>query len=174
MKTLEEYKNIVEANIPYECNLDDIFFFGKHRNKTISEVIKIDISYLKWCVLNITWFELSKESLRKYNQTVFKKNHFISQKDYQRFLISVLYPETVISNYEWFEESINNKKRILYFLENQANVFDDDDRRKMANIYDMYRTIKDYDYFKHITKIKKRMPADFINVEFHEFQLLDF
>lgn len=152
MKTLEEYKKIMALNVPYKCKLDDIFFFGKHKNKTIEKVLSDELSYLKWCVLNIAWFEMSDELKRKYHQMSSKRGHFIYQEDYKDFLLGVVYPEAVLSNSEWFEESLNNQKRIYYFLENKNNLFDDYDRQYVNAIYDKYLKSKNYNY--HADNVK--------------------
>ena len=56
MKTLEEYNNIRTLNQPYKCKLDDVFFFGKHKNKTIDAVLSEELSYLKCKRLTIEAF----------------------------------------------------------------------------------------------------------------------
>ena len=120
MKTLEEYNRIKTDNVPYNCRPDDIFFFGKHKNKTMETVLNDELTYLKWCVLNISWFEMSEELRKKYNARVFKRGHFIRQEDYTRFVVSVVYPEIILSTQEWFEETTNAKKRIFFFLDKKS------------------------------------------------------
>ena len=36
--------------------------FGKHKSKTIKEVINSDITYIIWCIKNIKTFELDDDS----------------------------------------------------------------------------------------------------------------
>jgi hypothetical protein len=44
-------------------NLDTQFTFGKFEGKTLKEVIKIDVSYLEWCSINLDHFYLSDETI---------------------------------------------------------------------------------------------------------------
>lgn len=156
MKTLEEYNNILKSNLPYKCKLDDVFFFGKHKNKTMQTVLTEELTYLKWCVLNINWFEMSDELKKKYNERVSKRGHFIYQDDYTRFIISAVYPEIVFTTKDWFEESVNVKKRLYFFLDKKSSIFDEYDRQKIAKVYDSYRKNKNYDHFEYLRKKRER------------------
>ncbi len=41
--------------------LETSFPFGKHKGKKVSDVLKADLSYLEWCILNIATFLPSEE-----------------------------------------------------------------------------------------------------------------
>ena len=47
--------------------LDHKLTFGKHKNKTIKEVLCLygGIGYINWCLENIDWFDVSEEVYEK-------------------------------------------------------------------------------------------------------------
>ena len=55
------YKNLTEEGVVFKktvrvWKLNDIILFGKHKDKSIFEIMKNDMSYIKWCILNIDNF----------------------------------------------------------------------------------------------------------------------
>ena len=42
-------------------NLKGKLNFGKHKGKTIDEILHEDPTYIRWCLENIDWFKLSEE-----------------------------------------------------------------------------------------------------------------
>lgn len=45
--------------------LDTILNFGKHKGKSLKEVIQKDPSYVNWCAFNLNYFYISKEVLEE-------------------------------------------------------------------------------------------------------------
>ena len=41
--------------------LENKLNFGKHKGKTIDEILHEDPTYIRWCLENIDWFKLSKK-----------------------------------------------------------------------------------------------------------------
>lgn len=50
-------------------SLNSKFFFGKHKGKTVKEVIKSDTLYVRWCIANIDNFELDTKAYNLYKST---------------------------------------------------------------------------------------------------------
>lgn len=42
-----------------------VLTFGKYKGETIAEVAKHNPLYIKWCVLNLSWFELDDAGRRE-------------------------------------------------------------------------------------------------------------
>ena len=40
--------------------LNTVLKFGKHRGKTVEQILKTDPTYIRWCLKNIDTFEMSK------------------------------------------------------------------------------------------------------------------
>lgn len=59
-----------------EIKINYVFTFGKHKGKSIREVIEKDPSYVPWCVQNIKWFKLHKDVVE------------INAKSYARFILN--------------------------------------------------------------------------------------
>jgi hypothetical protein len=56
--------------------LNTTFSFGKHKGKTVKEVLEIEPSYIKWCILNLNHFCILSEVLKEIQVLVpeFKLN----------------------------------------------------------------------------------------------------
>ena len=46
----------------------DVLLFGKYKGKTIAEVLKIDSSYLNWCLTNVGSFKVSDELAKEIKE----------------------------------------------------------------------------------------------------------
>ena len=46
-------------------DLDSIFTFGKFKGKSLEEILSIQTSYIKWCILNVAHFVLTQETLEQ-------------------------------------------------------------------------------------------------------------
>ena len=42
-------------------NLNGKLNFGKHKGKTINQILEEEPTYIRWCLENIDWFKLSEE-----------------------------------------------------------------------------------------------------------------
>ncbi len=49
-------------------NLKSKLNFGKHKGKTIDEVLEEDPTYIRWCLENIDWFKLSEEDEKEVSE----------------------------------------------------------------------------------------------------------
>ncbi len=49
-------------------NLNTEFTFGKHKGKTLRELLKHHRSYINWCSINVNYFYISKEVLDEAKQ----------------------------------------------------------------------------------------------------------
>lgn len=49
---------------------DTILFFGKHEWKDIIEVIKVDTSYIEWCMINLDHFCLDHEIISRLEEQI--------------------------------------------------------------------------------------------------------
>lgn len=58
----------------YPAKLTDKFDFGKHKTKTVEDVIWGDVTYIEWCFVNIPGFKLDKDASREYD---------VSYEDYE-------------------------------------------------------------------------------------------
>ena len=47
--------------------LDTVFDFGKHKGKSLSDIIENDIDYIIWCILNIEQFKIDCDSIIFFN-----------------------------------------------------------------------------------------------------------
>lgn len=54
--------------------LQRIFTFGKHKYKTIEQILKEDPSYLNWAKDNVSWFDSSDELIGIINACIKGKN----------------------------------------------------------------------------------------------------
>ncbi|MBK7390168.1 MAG: hypothetical protein IPI23_14175 [Bacteroidetes bacterium] len=43
-------------------NLESTLSFGKFKGKTLSEILSIQPSYIKWCIINLDHFVLPQDS----------------------------------------------------------------------------------------------------------------
>lgn len=50
--------------------LNGRFISGRHKGKKITEVILMDVSYVAWCVKNVTWFSLTEDEQRVFDAVV--------------------------------------------------------------------------------------------------------
>lgn len=48
-----------QLSLSYKLN------FGKHKGKTINEILEEEPTYIRWCVENICWFKLSEKDEKK-------------------------------------------------------------------------------------------------------------
>ncbi|MCC7158852.1 MAG: hypothetical protein IT281_04880 [Ignavibacteria bacterium] len=55
------------ATIKNHYKLTDSFNFGKHKNKTIEEVIECDPEYIQWALDSIAHFALDAEAKQIWN-----------------------------------------------------------------------------------------------------------
>lgn len=51
-----------KCNYEYGMSLHYVFHIGKHKGKTLSQVIEEDPDYLLWMTANVEWFEMSATS----------------------------------------------------------------------------------------------------------------
>ena len=56
------------SNSYYFDNIASVFRFGKHRGKSLWNVISEDDSYVYWCINNIPEFMLSDEALKQIRE----------------------------------------------------------------------------------------------------------
>ena len=56
------------SNSYYFDNIASVFRFGKHRGKSLWNVISEDDSYVYWCINNIPEFMLSNEALKQIRE----------------------------------------------------------------------------------------------------------
>ena len=69
-------------------NLHTIFDFGRHKGKSIQDIVKKDYSYLSWCIENVEWFALAKEVPPLYIKEFSKRiidiyiNDLLKQKEF--------------------------------------------------------------------------------------------
>lgn len=52
----------------YPATISDTFDFGKHKGKTVEEVIDEEPTYIEWCIDNVTGFELSDKTFEYYQR----------------------------------------------------------------------------------------------------------
>ena len=52
------WESLIKQN---ELSLTFKLNFGKHKGKTIDEILHEDPTYIRWCLKNIHWFKLSEE-----------------------------------------------------------------------------------------------------------------
>ena len=58
--------NLAEKLINHFCHYHK-FTFGKWKGKCIGEIMMIDFQYIKWCIDNISSFEMNEEEKALYN-----------------------------------------------------------------------------------------------------------
>ena len=50
--------------------LNGRFISGRYKGKKITEVILADVSYIAWCLKNVTWFSLTEDEQRVFDAVV--------------------------------------------------------------------------------------------------------
>lgn len=72
--------------------LDSIIDFGKHKGKTIEDVIIENVTYIEWAIGKIKWFNLDekaklfcKKYLDRYNQYCYQKYLENEQDMYEQY-----------------------------------------------------------------------------------------
>lgn len=50
--------------------LNGRFISGRYKGKKITEVILLDVSYVAWCLKNVTWFSLTEDEQRVFDAVV--------------------------------------------------------------------------------------------------------
>lgn len=58
--------------------LNTILKFGKHKGKTVEQVLNNDPTYIRWCLKNVDFFEMSKVDI----ETALESAH---QADLERY-----------------------------------------------------------------------------------------
>ena len=84
-------------------SLSSLYNFGKHKGKSIKQVIDEDINYVVWCISDIPEFKLDKESelyFRKNKQKIFINHSRISSKPAEAMWQELLKNEAILSDNE--------------------------------------------------------------------------
>lgn len=85
--------------------LSDPLTFGKHRGRTLEQVIHGDPQYIRWCLRTIEWFEIDKPAVIELLNTLDEPSEsnidlgtggFCPDGEYP-----VSYPNDEIANEEW-------------------------------------------------------------------------
>ena len=62
-----------------------VFTFGKHKNRSIRDVIDDDANYVLWCHDNIEWFKLSEGDYDKVDLEADRQGNQGDLSDYDGF-----------------------------------------------------------------------------------------
>ena len=65
-------------------SLDSLIDFGKHKGKTIKDVICKDVTYIEWAVTQVTSFELDNEAFSLY-ETMYNEYWYNRDGDYEDY-----------------------------------------------------------------------------------------
>lgn len=94
-------------------DLSSIVKFGKYKNKSIQEIVTQDPGYIRHCLSHIKWFKLAEDAIVALNKNAKSYTHFYSEEDYVAFAEKILAPEKHFNALEFFEETTDEKKRLL-------------------------------------------------------------
>lgn len=59
--------------------LDTVLTFGKHKGKSIEEILRVDRGYLNWCKENLPWFDYSDKPAPKVQSDPSSKKYVLKK-----------------------------------------------------------------------------------------------
>ena len=113
---------IPKSNIKKTYSVDTIITFGKHKGKSIQEIVSIDNGYINWCILKLEHFYINNENINKLKQ---------------------IHPSFNLSDNE--KKILSSKSKLMEIVKQNTNNYNEENTNNQKNSYKKYNNAYGFD-----------------------------